>query len=81
MEGVARAFGVSRQTLYRRLKLEGVTFEDLIDEVRARLARYKLEWGKSVADVAHQLGYSDRAAFSKAFKRWTGTTPSKSRSR
>lgn len=81
VEGIARAFGLSRQTLYRRLKLEGVTFEDLIDEVRAGLARSQLELGKSVADVAHQLGYSDRAAFSKAFKRWTGTTPSKCRSR
>ncbi len=81
VEAVAKGLGVSRQTLYRRLKREGVTFERLSVEVRRKLAQTHLRSGKSVADVAHRLGFSDRAAFSKAFKRWTGTTPAASRSR
>lgn len=79
VEAVAGALGVSRQTLYRRLKREGVTFEQLSDEVRFKLARSHLEAGETIAEVAYQLGFSDRAAFSKAFKRWTGTSPAANR--
>lgn len=74
-EMVAVELGVSRQTLYRRLKREGATFEQVGDEIRLRLAEADLERGKTIADVAHRLGYSDRAAFSKAFKRWAGVSP------
>ena len=73
---VARGLGLSRQTLYRRLKAEGVTFAELLDELRRRLAlRYIRQDGLSVKETAYRLGFSDPAAFSRAFKRWTGASP------
>ena len=76
IDEVARALGLSRQTLYRRLKAEGATFEELLDRVRRRLAlRLLREQGLSVKETAYRLGFSDPAAFSRAFKRWTGTSP------
>jgi AraC-like DNA-binding protein len=76
IEQVARALGTSRQTLYRRLKAEGVTFAELLDRVRRRLAiRLLRDDGLSVKETAYRLGFSDPAAFSRAFKRWTGKSP------
>ena len=73
---VARDLGLSRQTLYRRLKAEGVTFEQLLEAVRRRLAlRFVREQGMPVKEAAWRLGFSDPAAFSRAYKRWTGTSP------
>jgi len=80
IEEVALALGCSRQTLYRRLKAEGVTFAGLLDDLRRRLAlRFVREQGLSVKETAWRLGFSDPAAFSRAFKRWTGTSPSAAR--
>lgn len=76
IERVARALGLSRQTLYRRLKAEGTTFEELLDGVRRRIAlRLIRKEGLSVKEAAYRLGFSDPAAFSRAFKRWTGSSP------
>ena len=76
METVARGLNLSRQTLYRRLKAEGVTFEQLLDSLRRRLAlRLVREPGLSVKEIAYRLGFSEPAAFSRAFKRWTGRAP------
>jgi AraC-like DNA-binding protein len=80
VETVASDMGMSRQTLYRRLKQEDLTFEKLHDQIRCRLAVAQLRSGGTATDIAHRLGFSDRAAFSRAFKRWTGTSPGKSRS-
>jgi len=80
MDAIARALGCSRQTMYRRLRAEGVTFEQLLDGLRHRLAlRFVREQGLSVKEAAYRLGFSDPAAFSRAFKRWTGTNPSAAR--
>ena len=75
VDAVARALGLSRQTLYRRLKAEGTTFEALVERVRRRLALELLRGGASVKEAAYRLGFSDPAAFSRAFKRWTGQSP------
>ena len=73
---VAADMGLSRQTLYRRLKDEGVTFEELLDQLRHRLAlRYLREEKLSVKAASYRLGFSEPAAFSRAFKRWTGQPP------
>ena len=80
IDSVARLLGCSRQTLYRRLKAEGITFAELLDGLRRRLAlRFVREQGLPVKEAAWRLGFSDPAAFSRAFKRWTGTSPSAAR--
>ena len=81
IERLARDLGYSRQTLYRRLKAEGVTYEQLLDGLRRRLALRFMREGLSVKDAAYRLGFSDPAAFSRAFKRWTGSSPSDMRTR
>lgn len=76
IEAVSRELGLSRQTLFRRLKAEGVTFEQVLDGLRRKLALQLLD-GKhaSVNETAYRVGFSDPAAFSRAFKRWTGESP------
>ena len=81
MESVAERLAVSRQTLYRQLKSEGVTFETVLDELRHQLALHYLSGKKtSVNETAYLVGFSESAAFSRAFKRWTGTAPRSARS-
>ena len=76
MDVVAARMGVSRQTLFRQLKDEGVTFEKLLDELRRQMALDYLAARKvSVSETAYLTGFSEPAAFSRAFKRWTGKTP------
>lgn len=76
MEAIARQLGLSRATLFRRLKAEGATFEGVLETVRHERALQLLNEEKcSVRQTAHQLGFSDPAAFSRAFKRWTGVSP------
>ena len=76
IERVAADMGVSRQTLYRRLRDEGVTFEEILDKLRHRLAlRYLRQEHMSVKAASYRLGFSDPASFSRAFKRWTGSSP------
>ena len=76
VDAVAARLGVSRQTLFRRLKGEGVTFEKVLDELRRRMALdYLAARDASVGRTARLLGYSDPAAFSRAYKRWTGARP------
>lgn len=80
MDTIATKLGLSRQTLFRRLKAEDVTFEKVLDELRHRFALSYLSGRKaSVNETAYLVGFSDPAAFSRAFKRWTGKSPSEMR--
>jgi AraC-like DNA-binding protein len=65
-------------TLARRLARHGVGFRELVDECRYDVAREMLE--HSALDVSHiaaMLDYADASAFTRAFKRWSGTTPAR----
>jgi AraC-like DNA-binding protein len=76
MDAVADKLGQSRQTLYRNLKDEGVTYEQVLDELRHKLALHFLNGKRvSVNETAYLVGFSDPASFSRAFKRWTGISP------
>jgi AraC-like DNA-binding protein len=76
IDAVAAQLCCSRQTLFRKLQAEGVTFEQTLDDLRHRLATDYLDARKtSVKETARLIGYSDAAAFSRAFKRWTGRSP------
>lgn len=82
VEIIAGKLGVSRQTLFRKLKAEGVTFEEILDSLRYRLALRFLKNEKiTVNETAYRVGFSDAAAFSRAFKRWSGASPSLSQKR
>src|SRR5713101_5488380 len=76
MDMIAVKLGLSRQTLFRKLKAEGITFEKVLDELRHKLALHYLNGKKvPVNQTAYLLGFSQPAAFSRAFKRWTGSSP------
>lgn len=76
MESIAEALGLGRQTLYRKLKAEGTSYEKLLDELRHKMALHYLSGKKvSVNQTAYLTGYSEPSAFSRAFKRWTGESP------
>ncbi|MBU6373433.1 MAG: AraC family transcriptional regulator [Alphaproteobacteria bacterium] len=80
IDAIAAAFGVSRQTLTRRLKREGATFETVLDDLRRQMAeRYLAGRRTSVNETAYLVGFSEPAAFSRAYKRWTGHSPGKAR--
>jgi AraC-like DNA-binding protein len=74
MDDVAKALGMSRQTLYRRLKGEGASFDQVLDALRRKMAETYLE-RLSVNETAYLVGFSETSAFSRAFKRWTGGSP------
>lgn len=80
IEAIAAKLSISRWTLSRRLKAEGTTFEQVLDALRHKLALSYLSGKKvSVSETAYLIGFSEPAAFSRAFKRWTGVSPSAAR--
>lgn len=82
MTSIARQLGMSERTLHRRLAEEGVSYQELVDEVRkAAAGRYLDESALAIGEIAYLLGYSEPAAFHRAFKRWYGTTPEQFRVR
>jgi AraC-like DNA-binding protein len=77
---VAKKLGVSRRTFARRLASEGLSFSDVLEGLRADLARqYLADEHLSISQVAWLLGYREISAFTHAFKRWTGMTPREAR--
>ncbi len=80
-EEVAAELGLSARTLARRLKDEGTTYREIIDDLRCDLAQTFIKNGMNLSEISYSLGYGDQAAFSTAFKRWTGQTPSTFRKR
>ena len=72
----AEILGVSSRTLQRYLRKQGSTYTMLIDEICFKLSReMMLDKNFSITEIAFQLGYSDVAHFSRAFRRITGLSP------
>jgi len=75
-ENIASELHMSRRTLTRQLESEGTTFKDLLAELRRALAmRYLETTALGTTEIALLLGFSETAAFHRAFKRWTKRTP------
>jgi AraC-like DNA-binding protein len=73
---VARKLGMSPRNLQRHLAREGTSFKELTNKARVTLARtYVEERRLSITEIAFVLGFADTSTFSRAFKRWTGTSP------
>jgi AraC-like DNA-binding protein len=77
---IARELQTSERSLRRGLSELGTSYQELLDEARRERA---LEWTRSTStpfdQLASQLGFSDVRSFRRAFKRWTGRTPSELR--
>ncbi len=79
---VAALFSMHGRTLSRRLRAYGTSFRELADEVRFEIARQMLENTElEVAEIAITLDYADASAFTRAFRRWSDTTPARWRER
>ena len=80
VEDVARGLGMSERTLLRRLSDEGLSFTEILQQLRRDLAvRYLTDRKLQVSKIAWLLGFQEVSSFTHAFKRWTGKTPSKMR--
>ncbi len=74
---VARKIHMSERTLKRKLHEHGLSYSTLLAEVRLRDAQQLLTIsGMTVSEVAARVGYTNRVNFSRAFRAWTGLTPS-----
>ncbi len=81
-EAVARALGLSLRSLQRRLEEEGTSYKDVLGATRRELACGYLEGGRtSVTEITFLLGFADTSSFARAFRRWTGASPSEWRER
>jgi AraC-like DNA-binding protein len=73
---IARRLGISQRTFARRLSAEGLTFSELLENLRSDLAgRYLADGDLAISQIAWLLGYREVGSFSHAFRRWTGKTP------
>lgn len=81
-DAIAAKLGMSPRTLARRLKAEHLSLSRIMRELRLDLSRrYLADPSLSISQIAWLLGYKEIGAFTHAFRRWTGTTPSVARSR
>ncbi len=76
IEGTAALLGTSRRTLQRKLSEGGLTFRDLLEQVRMERALALLvDSSASITEIAFEVGYDDATSFSRAFRRWNGCPP------
>ncbi|MFT3858446.1 MAG: AraC family transcriptional regulator ligand-binding domain-containing protein [Aquabacterium sp.] len=76
LEDVASAMKLPARTLQRRLEESGLSFRQVVEDVRRTSAeRYLSDTNMSLAEMAAALGFADHASFNRAFKRWTGSSP------
>ncbi|NNC38068.1 MAG: helix-turn-helix domain-containing protein [Hyphomonadaceae bacterium] len=73
---VATALNMSERTFRRRLLAEGLTYRNLVDEVRQAMCRDCMANNMSFTGIAKTLGFNDQSAFTRAFRKWYGTAPS-----
>lgn len=81
VDELAARLHLSVRTVQRRLMDNDTTFQQALDEIRQRLCWQYLQQDIQLSDIAQLLGYSDQSAFTRAYKRWTGSTPHQERLR
>jgi AraC-like DNA-binding protein len=76
----AEIAGCNQRNLQRKLAAEQTTYSEVVDNVRCRAAMSRLRDSElNLNQIARRLGYSEHAAFTRAFRRWTGITPNEYR--
>jgi AraC-like DNA-binding protein len=76
MRSVARKLGLSTRTLRRHLAAERKPYGAIVTEALTVIAKScLLDEQRTIMETAHELGFSDNTSFHRAFKRWTGMTP------
>jgi AraC-like DNA-binding protein len=81
-ERLAGELNLTPATLRRRLQEEGATYQGIKDHLRRDLAiGYLSHSDRGVMDIALELGFSERSAFHRAFRKWTGASPGEFRRR
>ena len=82
VDDICRRLHVSKRTLQRKLKDEGTTFQQILDETRSSLSHHYLKKPElSVVEISYLLGFQDPGSFYRAFHNWTGQTPADVRNR
>ncbi|HTO08407.1 MAG TPA: AraC family transcriptional regulator [Myxococcota bacterium] len=81
VSALAERLRTSARTLQRRLQAEGTSVAALLDDLRRSRAQAYLELGLPAAEVSYLVGFAEPSVFFRAFKRWTGETPSEYRGR
>jgi AraC-like DNA-binding protein len=82
IDDVARDLHMSTRTLQRRLFSAWLSYQELLDAVRRETAeKVMADASLSISEIAYLVGYSEPAAFHRAFRRWTGATPQAFRQR
>lgn len=80
VDAVSDRLVTSRRSLQRHLRLEGETFQKVLDATRSELSMHYLQKGElSVEEISYLLAYRDPNSFYRAFHSWTGSTPSRMR--
>lgn len=75
-EDIAKQLYMTPQTLRRRLKAEGTSYQELKDNIRRDIAIYYLSQPSlCINDIASRVGFTEPSTFHRAFKKWTGVTP------
>jgi AraC-like DNA-binding protein len=79
-ETVASALNVSVRTLYRKLREEGESFNHILTTIKKEMAGHYIQDSQlSINEIAYLLGFSDQANFTRAFRRWNGSSPTEYR--
>lgn len=79
-ESVAEALHMTSRTLHRRLKADDASFRGLLSDVRRELAEhYIADETLTLTEITYLLGFAEASSFSRAFRRWTGQSPSAAR--
>ena len=76
LDHTAGLLGVPVRTLQRRLQQGGISYRQLVEQIRRETARHLLsQQDMRISEVAATLGYATPASFSRAFQRWMGMSP------
>lgn len=80
LQVIAQQYRLHPKTLQRRLAAEGVTFADLVDDVRREMAQHYLrDTDMTLAHLARELGYAEQSVLTRSCRRWFAASPSRAR--